>query len=69
MSDDDVFYMRYYVGHKDGDFGGVEFMEVSVITFGCCVSFVPRRTAIQPNSFPPRSFLFHRSSSCAQMVG
>ena len=26
---DDAFYLRYYVGHKDGDFGGVEYMEVS----------------------------------------
>ena len=26
---DEAFYLRYYVGHKDGDFGGVEFMEVS----------------------------------------
>ena len=27
---DDAFYLRYYVGHKDGDFGGVEYMEVSM---------------------------------------
>ena len=26
---DDAFYLRYYVGHKDGNFGGVEYMEVS----------------------------------------
>ena len=30
---DDAFYLRYYVGHKDGNFGGVEYMEVSCEVF------------------------------------
>ena len=29
-----------------------------------CVSFVPRRTPMQPNSFPPPSFLFHQFELC-----
>ncbi len=43
---DDAFYLRYYVGHKDGDFGGVEYMEVSYEVLSQ-IPCAPR--ALEPN--------------------